>query len=307
MGNRSLFLLALIFLALLVGYVLQQRAQRPSEVSEVFKPLAQGLELSEVKEIYLFQAQEGLRLRREGGDWWVEDGLRAPAEKSKIEHLLELLSRLSGELRAEGEEFFSDFGLKDQAALHVALKGRDGRDLFHLLIGHRGPQWESTFVRLAGQKRIYLVPEDLLGLFEIWDRQPKVPSAKVFVELKVIDLLPDNLDRLSLSWPRKKVYWEISRDQKGVYILRSRDGEEKAMTKEVLEKFLKRTFPVYATDVLGKEEAGGCQFNGRLEVLDDRGVVALEIGHLPGGDLCLKKEGIVYRLGPQALEGLLRP
>lgn len=305
MGRRSLFFLGLIFLALLVGYILQQRSLRPASVGEVFRPLLKGLSSSVIDEIVLWQGQNQVVLRKESGRWWLISPLKAPAQPEKVDHLLKAVVTLRGEERVRGREFWANFSLKEDQALHLILRS-GGKDVAHILVGRRGPQWSSSFVRLAGEEIVYLVPEDVLGMLEIWNQEPKVPAARVFVDLKVLSPRPETLERLVFAWPEKKVSWSLEKTKDG-FVLRQ-GGQARALTKEEVEGLIRRAFPLYASDLLDKEAAKGCHLTGLLEIQDDRGQETLKFGRLnKKGDLCLEKKGVVYRLAPSALKGLLKP
>ncbi len=308
MRTSTLIFLALIFFLLVGGYLFTQRAKEPG-VESIFTTLGQKKWLKADRIKVFFDGEKGFSLVREPETWLIEDDFPKPASKVLIQEFLRQLADLSGEKRAEGDKFFPRFKVGDKEALHIVLyQGK--QELAHILVGKRGPQWNSSFIRLKGQKEIYLVPVNLLSKFEIWSVEPGFPKAKDFLDLEVLEVPLAKLK--TLSFRGQKVSWTLLRkeDHKPQTFVLKIGTKEKRLSSEEAEKFLRRLFPLYAEKVIKPEEFKGKRatltFVSRLgrEVEVDFGACQKEKDQ----EICLvKRPPFVYRINRSLIEAFFKP
>jgi hypothetical protein len=294
MSRCTLIPLGLIF-ALLVGVYFATQHTREAGVKSILTTLGKQDWLSAKEIKVFFNEEKGFSLVKEKDSWVIRNGLVKPASSVLVEEFLKELSGLFGEERAKGEKYFSRFKVSEKEALHIVLL-RDGEELAHLLVGKRGPQWQSSFVRLASQEAIYLVPVNLLAKFDIWSVEPGPPKDKEFVDLQVLNVPEAKLKRLAFDSP--KVKWELLRREKD-FLLHFGD-KEKVLSKEEVVKYLRKLFPLYAEKIVSpekfSEKRATLTFVSRLgrEVKVDFGPCQKEKDQ----EVCLLKKGpFVYRVG----------
>lgn len=307
MRTSTLIFLALIFFLLVGGYLFTQRAKEPG-VESIFTTIGQKRWL-EADRIKVFFGEKGFSLVRKQDNWLLEDDFPKPASRVLIQEFLRQLANLSGEKRAEGGKFFSRFKVEDKEALHIVLYQGE-QELAHILVGKRGPQWNSSFVRLKGRKEIYLVPVNLLSKFEIWSVEPGLPKAKDFLDLKVLEVPLAKLK--SLSFKGQKISWSLLREEDHkpqTFVLKIGSKEKRLSSKEA-KKFLRRLFPLYAEKVMKPEEFKGkratLSFVSRLgrEEKVDFGVCQKEKDQ----EVCLvKRAPFVYRVNQSLIEPFFKP
>ncbi len=308
MSQRSILLLGIIFLILVGGYIYTQHSREAGLKSILTKIGSKTWIESNRIEIF-FDHQKGFSIIKRDRRWIIEDDFPKPASRVKVENFLKEISNLTGEKRASGKKFFPRFKVSEEESLHVNLyKGK--KELAHLLVGKRGPQWASSFVRLKGDNTIYLVPVNLLAKFEIWSVEPQRPKAKDFLDLEVLQVSKSELKHLSFL--SKKIHWELIRqeeqDQKGRFLFKKGKKEEVLGEKEI-EKFLLKLFPLYARDVIApikfKKEAT-LIFETRLgqEIKITFGPCHKE----KEGETCLlEKDGFVYKIDKAYIQALFNP
>ncbi len=249
MSQRSLFLLGIIFLILVGGYIYTQHSKEAG-LKSILTKIGKKTWLESDKLEVFYDHKKGFSIIKQGSKWIIQDEFPKPANTIKIQDFLKELSELTGEKRASGEKFFPRFKLSEEEALHLKLY-KNQKELAHLLIGKRGPQWASSFVRLKGNNAIYLVPINLLAKFEIWSVEPQNPKAKDFVDLQVAQVSKTELKHLSFM--SKKIHWELVRqeekNQKNKFLF-IKEKKKKILSKKDTEKFLLRLFPIYARDII---------------------------------------------------------
>ena len=262
----------------------------------------------EADEIEVSFRGEGFRLVRRAGRWLIEDGFPRPAQEELVETLLNTLAGLYGEPRAKGKEFFARFVVDDDEALRLVLK-KEGKVLATILVGKRGPNWESSFVRLAGGEEIYLVPVNLLAKLGVFAEKPAAPQWRAFVDLKVLDLRAEDLKMLALEGR-----WRLLRRGEGFVF--QMGPEERSVTKEEVASFLRQVFPLMAEEVLPPQEFTSPRarllyetslgVSGKLLIGPCR-TASKEKGAEEEGTCLVRRGEFVYRVKKKALDPLFNP
>ena len=107
-------------------------------------------------------------LVREGEEWKVESADNFPADKSKVELVLETTAELEKkEPVSKNKENHAKFGVDrgdqdnrgNQGRIRVKLSG-EGKD-FELIIGKSGPVFGSTYFRKGKEDKVYLADKSL--------------------------------------------------------------------------------------------------------------------------------------------------
>ena len=316
MKTRHLLFLFLVFSALAGIYFYQARPHKDTTGREgpytvIFPRDATG----GVDEVTAWvgtrdKAATPLHLVKKDGTWWVElvrdgKGFRAPAKEERAKRLTGRMAGLFGERRAEGKGLFKTFHLGDSEALHIVMKSH-GQERLHLLVGKRGPAWDSSFVRKKGDDTIYLAGINILSLFDIWAGTPEGPlEPRPWVELALVPYGPDEIE--GLSYARGNRQWSLVHEKEPQE--QSASSGSKARGKEKgapawtftlngkaarikagdARGFLSAVFPLRAKDCFPPSDAEKAGFGpgeryGRLTIhlKGGRGVKILHTGKLDG-------------------------
>ena len=250
--------------------------------------------------VYFLSPAQGFTLKKEGTRWVILSNFKKPAKGVLVEGFLDSLAGLEGELRARGKKHFGLFYLTDDKALHVELF-KKGKLMGHILIGKRGPRWDSAFVRFSGDKSIYLVPENLLAKFDIEGDFPDHPREGAFLDLEIWPLPAKEIKKISFSG--EKTTWEIVCNVNQCVF--KEKGRAKELKPEEAEVFFRKLFPILAEKVLPEESFKGAQ--AKLSYLLHDGEQG-ELDLTCKKEKCLLKEqGFVYEVPKKELELLFRP
>ena len=298
MSRRTVLVLGIFFLVSLVFYLGATREKRQgleSLLEDLGSPAFKEADLVE-----LSKGKKALSLRREGEVWVLVSDFKKPAKEAVVEGLLDTLAELKGEPRAQGKKHLSRFKLTEEEALHLVLK-QGGKELAHFLVGKRGPQWESTFVRREGEEVVYLVPVNLLAKLEVWDENPKLPDEKALIDLQVLTLPVKEIKELAFEG--KKMSWALKREGEKFFLRKGK--EEKVLEPQEAEGLLRKIFPILAEEVVPPQEFKEGKTILRYVLRNGKsGVLYLSCGK----DECLVKRGeFIFRVKRKALDSLFDP
>lgn len=214
MKPKQIVIVVIAFTLLAIIYYVQKSRQRETiEGLGYEKVLEKSLAVSDIygfKCYFPGQEELGIHIISGTDGWLVESKFGAPAKEEKVENIIETLGNLAGELRSSSKEVLSDYGLHDEAAVHLALLGLGGQEQKHLLIGNKGPDWNETFVRFKDSTDVYLVREDLKRLFGILSDDETQPlNSTPWCGLSILKISKENLSRIELDAPHRKLILEL--------------------------------------------------------------------------------------------------
>ncbi len=249
MSKRVVLILAVFFVFTLAFYASVTR--QSSEGAKVVLTSLGDKTLREANKIEIYQGEKrkGFKLLKEGEHWVIISDFRKPAKEGTVQEFLETFADLSGEERAQGQKYFSRFGVDEKNGLHIVFE-KDGEVLSHFIVGKRGPWWESSFVRLEGGKKIYLVPVNLLAKLEIWDESPSLPKEEAFLDLEVLALPLEEIKELSFKAPN--ISWSLHLE--GENYIFEKDSQKKKLSSEEGKNFLRRLFPLLAEGIVPPDQ-----------------------------------------------------
>jgi len=221
--NRHYILFGIILVVLLVIYWVQVRSSRITQMSTGYVPMFDGLKVEEVSNVQAFRPpdpEKGVILDREGDLWVVSNKFNVKADQKRVSTLLDDVRKLKGELRTSDPGNFPVFQLEKEKALHLIFFDGKGKQLAHLLVGKKGEQGRTCFVRKVDEDNVYSVDKNLVSTFQIWEvgQQPPINRwCDLFVK-QVEDW--SKVVGLTMYLPKQSIVFEKSERKVG-------DGETK--------------------------------------------------------------------------------
>jgi len=146
--KKEFIILGLIIVALSV-YLFQRSGDR----TRYTLPEVAALTASEITKIEIARAGQSVVLVRKDEHWVIEPPGVAAAPKS-VQEMLEALTGLTLTALVAESKSYSLYELDDENKIHVKA-WQDGRLRRELDIGKTAPSFRHTFVRLAGDDRVY--------------------------------------------------------------------------------------------------------------------------------------------------------
>ena len=174
MKRNQIIILGIILGALvaatLLKTVVQKMDPRTAKGTQLYGALAFDFTPGKVERILLARGMEtpSVELVKTNGFWKVKSLWNAAANEGKVNNFLAKLRSAQGELRATEKNLFADFGIGDQEAFSIQLKGAENRSFLDLRIGAKPVDREGYFLRKAAGDEVYFTDmnmAELLGIF----------------------------------------------------------------------------------------------------------------------------------------------
>lgn len=211
MRSKQLLTLAVLLVVLVVAVMLFKRQPTSTKLADEVgfeRILPASLTADAIQGIDLYQGDkkdEAVQLRRQGDTWVAASYHNAPVQADKVTSLLDSVSGLEGDIRAEKAEVLDAFKLQDAEALHLLLyTDKLDEPKVHLLAGKSSGR--TGFVRRADQHRVYSVNLNLrteAGLYG--DETDKAPEAKPWLNLQLQDIAKDHVTGVELQMPERRL------------------------------------------------------------------------------------------------------
>jgi hypothetical protein len=236
MRSKQLLPLAIILVALVAAVVLLKRPTTPTKLADEVgfeRIFPASLTADAIQGIDLYQGDKKdhtVQLRRQGDTWVAASYYNAPVKADKVRKLLDGVSKLEGDVRADKADMLDTFKLKDTQALHVLFyTDQPDKPTAHLLAGKSSGR--SGFVRRAEQNRVYSVNLNLrteAGLYG--NETDKVPEAKPWLNLQLHDIPKDQVTGVELQSPGRRLQLALKKPkpEKSAEHAKSADGEAKS-------------------------------------------------------------------------------
>lgn len=167
--KRPLFLLLAIALvtALVVLWQQPQRLPQADAQDDLFFP---DYDARRVMRVEIAQQGEGVQLKKNGEDWQVAplgEELWFPADRSRINAALGIFGDVERGILVSSNPEKQKLYQVGAEGLQLKLFAEHDLLMGELVIGKNGPDFGSSYVRLAAENDVYLVGQSLLGIFSI--------------------------------------------------------------------------------------------------------------------------------------------
>lgn len=183
MSRLTLYLIAAVALAALVLFFEGPFRSRTGDILD--QPLLKNFHKDQVTRLEIEQLLQGIQLEKRDGVWQVAL-LKEPspewhkANGEKLELGLTSLEELTAtSLVGENPERHGFFEV-NAAGMQIRAFDADGKKLVHLFVGKTGPGFTESYVRLDGDKKVYLSNRYLRSSFppdvEAWKKLEQKPE-----------------------------------------------------------------------------------------------------------------------------------
>jgi len=212
----TILVIILVVLAVLVFLKQSKTAERPSLIEQAkFEKLVPDSLKKE--NIIRFELYTGAKpdvkvvIAKDGDKWRVSNHFNSPAKKEIVEGYIDKIIGLQGEMRAElpTDEALADYNLKDDQAFHVDIYTvSTGEPALKLLVG-KSPSYQLTFVRKAGERKVYNGGVNFQQEAGIYGDGPdKTPTSDRWLDKDILKIEKDKITRLAYEMPDKKLTFE---------------------------------------------------------------------------------------------------
>lgn len=207
MSARKLFVITCVVLVLLGLAVFKKTAEKAGEAA-ARKAEQSSLEVvtENIPEAFVsrmliykgFDETDRIDLRKDaGGAWSVEDHFGVRAQAQAVKGLLDRLSNLRGELRANSKGVFEDFQIQDSEALHIVVEAEGGKVILHLLVSFLKADWDTNFVRLYDSDKVVHVHSNIMFSLGLFGKEMKL-DYKQFAFMGLAEFDSADVERMTI-------------------------------------------------------------------------------------------------------------
>ncbi|MBN1349475.1 DUF4340 domain-containing protein [candidate division KSB1 bacterium] len=199
-----LYVFASIFLVLLVVYFVTKPKPASTNIDEIQQSIVIGVSLDDVKniEIYKEKADKKIEMRftKQDGKWYIPTHFNCNGNASRIEQIIKDMLEMQGKVQATGEHLFDRFEIDDHQGIHILLKDEADKALANLIIGKKGEDYGTSFVRFAGRDKIFSADKNIISTLRIYGEVDTLTTFKVnnFVNLTAVEFEKDDLVTIGL-------------------------------------------------------------------------------------------------------------
>jgi len=201
MKEKHLYLFAGVFVVLLLIYFVTKPRHTSVNLDEIVQTIVIGIAKEDVKNIEVYKetgSQKPIQMlfaQREG-QWYIPTKFNCKAQKSRIDRLLDDLLEMTGKVRSSDPKHFETYQISDEKGIHLLLKDEANKPLANLIIGKKGEDYNSGFVRFGNKEKVYAVDKNLLSSLNV---NGEIDTLSRFKDDTFVDLQAVNQDQSKLE------------------------------------------------------------------------------------------------------------
>lgn len=209
MKQKQLYTFAGVFVGLLVIYLalslVVKQKYKSVNVDDLVQSVIIGVSKDDIKNIEVYKETGGpqpirMAFTMSDGNWYITTKYNSKAQKSRIDALLNNVLEMTGKVRSSSASHFDTYKIGDAQGIHLLLKDEANKPLVNLVIGKRGDDYNSGFVRFGGKEKVYAVDKNLLSSLSIYGEVDTLTqfNDNSFVDLLAVDQKKDDLEFVAL-------------------------------------------------------------------------------------------------------------
>lgn len=201
MKEKHLYLFAGVFVVLLLIYFVTKPRHTSVNLDEIVQAIVIGMAKDDVKNIEVYKettSQKPIQMvfaQREG-QWYIPTKFNSKAQKSRVDRLLDDVLEMTGKVRSSDPKHLETYQISDEKGIHLLLKDEANKPLANLIIGKKGEDYNSGFVRFGGKEKVYAVDKNLLSSLSITG---EIDTLSRFKDDSFVDLQAVNQDQAKLE------------------------------------------------------------------------------------------------------------
>lgn len=205
MKEKHLYIFAGVFVFLLILYFITKPRHAGVNVDELVQNVVFGVSKEDVKNIEIYKetgSEQPLKMVfiKNDDNWFIQTKYNCKAQKSKIDGLLNNVLEMTGKVRSSDPKHFENYKISDAQGIHLLLKDEANKPMANLVIGKRGEDYNSGFVRFGGKEKVYAVDKNLLSSLNISGEIDTLSrfNDNNFVDLQAVDQDKEKLELIRL-------------------------------------------------------------------------------------------------------------
>jgi len=141
---------------------------------------------------------EAVVLEKGPDGWAVSTAWHAKASDQRLDALLKVLSRLTGEFRSDRADVLPDYGLAEGAAVTIRAWNGTDNQVIALDVGNSATGAQGQFVRRPGENAVYVSGGNVLAALGLYSG-PAQPQSRHFLDLQAVQEDKTAVDTITLD------------------------------------------------------------------------------------------------------------
>lgn len=201
MKEKHLKIFAGVFVFLLLVAWLTKPKHKSVNIEDFVHNVVIGVSKEDVNSIEIYKETGGdnqvqMIFSKQDDEWRIPTEFNCKAQTSRIDRILNDLLDMTGKVRSSDPKHFSNYEISDGQGIHLLLKDEADKTLANLIIGKKGEDGQSGFVRFAGQEKVYSVDKNILSSIGVYG---DIDTLSVFKDKSFVDLQAVNLKKEDLN------------------------------------------------------------------------------------------------------------
>lgn len=204
MKEKYLYILAGIFFVLLIIYFITKPRFATVNYDEIVQTVIFGVAKEDVKEIEVYKQTVDKEIKmqfvKKDDQWYIPTKFNAKAREYSVNRIIDDLLEMTGKVRSSDPKHLETFKITDEEGIHIILKDEAQKPLANLIIGKKGEDYSTGFVRFAGKDKIYAVDKNILSSLSIYGQADTLTKFKdkSFVDLNAVKMDKKDLQLVAL-------------------------------------------------------------------------------------------------------------
>lgn len=273
MKEKNLKIFAAVFVALLIIFLITKPQRSGVNIEELVQHIIIGVAKEDIQTIEIYKQtdnaenQIAMTFHKQGDQWRILTHLNCKAKNNKINTLLNDLLDMTGKVRSSDPNHHEQYKITDLQGIHVLLKDEADKTLANLIFGKKPEDTNSSFVRFAGNDKVYFGDKDILSDINIYSGFDTLTSFKKenFIDLQAVDKDEDDITIIGLvSGNTQRIIKKVEREvevtkddstttteKKNIWVLLQKDNEIDLDQKEV-DKFVRAVTSISAQELVDR-------------------------------------------------------
>jgi len=205
MKEKHLYYLAGVFVFLFIIYFVSKPRLKTINLDELVQTIVFGVTKESVKSIEIYKESSAekpinLILQKQDDQWYLATRHHCKAQESAVNRLLEAVIEMTGKVRSSDPKHLENYQITDAQGIHLILKDEAQKPLANLILGKKGEDYNTSFVRFAGKDKVYFVDKNILSNLSIYGDIDTLTVLKdnSFIDLEAVKQDKDKLDMVAL-------------------------------------------------------------------------------------------------------------
>lgn len=281
MKEKHLYIFAGVFVCLLIiffiiNFAMKQKYQGVN-VDELVQNVVFGVSKDDIKNIEIYKetgTDQPIKMvfTQRDDKWYIATKFNCKAQKSRIDGLLNNVLEMTGTVRSSDPKHFESYNISDAQGIHLLLKDEANKPLANLVIGKKGEDYNSGFVRFGGKEKVYAVDKNLLSSLNIYGEIDTLSqfSDNNFIDLQSVDKDKEKLELVGLVANGKELV--IKKNEKEVEVTNAdstrstkketewvlvKGAREIPLDQKEVENFLRDVTKIRGQEVVDRIGGGG--------------------------------------------------